>query len=210
MNKPDIHGAGETGSSSGAAHGQQVTPDHDINNRLFFRLCQAANQYERTAHRELNISAIQGVVLGALSRYMPDGIAFSSFVDYIAVSRQNLDAVLKRLEKLGYVERVENRRDRRVRMVRLTPAGARAWETLGGRTVEFFRHAAAGISPEEKIAFTATLAKVTRNLRNLRMAGDGREDLRQEDGMQEGMGEEAGGEARRLDDGGDAGRVARG
>lgn len=181
MNKPDLHGVGGAGPSGRAVHGQQVAPDHDINNRLFFRLCQAANQYERTAHRELNISAIQGVVLGALSRYMPDGIAFSSFVDYIAVSRQNLDAVLKRLEKLGYVERVENRRDRRVRMVRLTPAGERAWETLGGRTVEFFRHAAAGISPEEKIAFTATLAKVTRNLRNLRMVADGREDLHGDD-----------------------------
>ncbi|MGV2981947.1 MarR family winged helix-turn-helix transcriptional regulator [Camelimonas sp. ID_303_24] len=181
MNKPDLHGVGEVGPSGRAAHGQEIAPDHDINNRLFFRLCQAANQYERTAHRELNISAIQGVVLGALSRYMPDGIAFSSFVDYIAVSRQNLDAVLKRLEKLGYVERVENRRDRRVRMVRLTPAGARAWETLGGRTVEFFRHAAAGISPEEKIAFTTTLAKVTRNLRHLRMTADHREA--QQDGQ---------------------------
>lgn len=176
MSKPDLDGIGEVRPSGRAVQEQQVAPDHDINNRLFFRLCQAANQYERTAHRELNISAIQGVVLGALSRYMPEGIAFSSFVDYIAVSRQNLDAVLKRLEKLGYVERVESRHDRRVRMVRLTPAGEQAWETLGGRTVEFFRHAATGLSQEEKIAFTGTLAKVTRNLRNLRMNGDGREN----------------------------------
>lgn len=172
MNKPEKHGAREARPSGSPAQGQQILPDHDINNRMFFRLCQAANQYERTAQRELNISAIQGVVLGALSRYMPDGIAFSSFVDYIAVSRQNLDAVLKRLEKLGYVERVENRHDRRVRMVRLTPAGVTAWETLGARTVDFFRHAAQGTAPEEKIAFTTTLARLTRNLRNLRMAGD--------------------------------------
>lgn len=176
MNKPVTDGVAEVRPSGRAVQEQQVAPDHDINNRLFFRLCQAANQYERTAHRELNISAIQGVVLGALSRYMPGGIAFSSFVDYIAVSRQNLDAVLKRLEKLGYVERVESDRDRRVRMVRLTPEGERAWETLGGRTVEFFRHAAVGLSPEEKIAFTGTLAKVTRNLRNLRMTSDGQDD----------------------------------
>lgn len=168
MTKPVIEVAGDT-RAPGEARMQQIAPDHDINNRLFFRLCQAANQYERTAHRELNISAIQGVVLGALSRYMPEGIAFSSFVDYIAVSRQNLDAVLKRLEKLGLVERVENPRDRRVRMVRLTLAGVKAWETLGDRTVEFFRLAAQGASPEEKIAFTGTLVKLTRNLRNLRM-----------------------------------------
>lgn len=172
MKRPELDAAGETGASSDAAHGQQIVPDHDINNRMFFRLCQAANQYERTAQRELNFSAIQGVVLGALSRYMPDGIAFSSFVDYIAVSRQNLDAVLKRLEKQGYVERVENQRDRRVRMVRLTPAGVKAWETLGARTVEFFRHGAVGATPEEKIAFTRTLARLTRNLRNLRMGAD--------------------------------------
>lgn len=172
MNMPELDTSGETRASSNGAHAQHIAPDHDINNRLFFRLCQAANQYERTAQRELNISAIQGVVLGALSRYMPDGIAFSSFVDYIAVSRQNLDAVLKRLEKVGYVERVENQRDRRVRMVRLTPAGVKAWDTLGARTVEFFRHGAVGTSPDEKIAFTRTLAKLTRNLRNLRMNPD--------------------------------------
>ncbi|MFC0282360.1 MarR family winged helix-turn-helix transcriptional regulator [Camelimonas abortus] len=168
MTRPDTPATRE-GRNVGEARIQQITPDHDINNRLFFRLCQAANQYERTANRELNISAIQGIVLGALSRYMPDGIAFSSFVDYIAVSRQNLDAVLKRLEKLGLVERVENPRDRRVRMVRLTPEGVKAWETLGARTVEFFRLAAHGVSQDEKIAFTNTLVKITRNLRNMRM-----------------------------------------
>src|SRR5262245_4547203 len=49
--------------------------DH-LNNRLFFRLFQAANVYETQAVRELNFSAVTGATLGALSRD-PNGMLFS-------------------------------------------------------------------------------------------------------------------------------------
>lgn len=58
-------------------------------------------------------------VLGALSRpRVLSGMSFSDLTDYLGVSRQNLDAVLKRLEREGLVQRVINEQDRRAKMLR--------------------------------------------------------------------------------------------
>ena len=75
----------------------------ELNNRLFFRVFQTANLYEAQVTRELTCSAVQGAVLGALSRDVEQGMSFSALYTYLAVSRQNLDAVLKRLEQAAYV-----------------------------------------------------------------------------------------------------------
>ena len=75
-----------------------------VNNRLFFRLVQCSNLYERGVQQHLNVSSVQGAVLGALSRNADRSMSFADLVEYLAVSRQNLDAVLKRLERLGYVK----------------------------------------------------------------------------------------------------------
>jgi len=144
----------ETGNSS---------RDH-LNNKLFFRLFQAANIYETQAVRELNFSAVTGATLGALSRD-PNGILFSELYAYLGVSRQNLDAVLKGLEKKGLVERLEVEDDRRKRMVCLTPAGAEAWKDLHWRSLEFFRQGTKGVSAAEIADCVETLSRIGRALR---------------------------------------------
>lgn len=137
--------------------------DH-LNNKLFFRLFQAANIYETQAVRLVNFSAVTGATLGALSRD-PNGMPFSELYPYLGVSRQNLDAVLKRLEKKGLVERIEVEADRRKRMVCLTSAGVRAWDDLYGRSLEFFRQGTKGVSASEIAACTETLSRIARALR---------------------------------------------
>jgi DNA-binding MarR family transcriptional regulator len=139
----------------------------EINNRLFFRLFQTANIYQTQAVRELNISAVQGAVLGALSREPQAGMPFSSLYTYLAVSRQNLDAVLKGLERNRYVERTEAKGDRRTKIVRLTPIGVKAWNELLGRTFEFFRQGTNGLSRAELTACAETLAKIGRALKRV-------------------------------------------
>lgn len=152
-----------------AASPSALKPDDETNNRLFFRLFQASNIYERQAQRELNFSAIQGAVLGALSREPVDGVGFSDLVEYLVVSRQNLDGVLKRLEKQGFVERVENPTNRRVKMVRLTKAGHRAWAELFDSSLRFYRQGTDGVSPEEKVAFVETLGRISRAMRTIKL-----------------------------------------
>lgn len=137
--------------------------DH-LNNKLFFRLFQAANVYETQAVRELGFSAVTGATLGALYRD-PEGMLFSDLYAYLGVSRQNLDAVLKGLEKKDLVERVEVEDDRRKRMVRLTQAGIEAWKDLHRRSLEFFRQGTKGVSAAEITDCVDTLSRLARGLR---------------------------------------------
>src|SRR5690625_1130501 len=88
----------------------------DVHNRLFFRLFQAANSLQRQAIKELGITTVQWAVLGALTRPQAEqGMTFGELADYILVSRQNLDGIIKRLEREGYVKRIPHNTDKRVR-----------------------------------------------------------------------------------------------
>lgn len=156
-------------AATAAGPDRQSAVDDDINNRLFFRLFQTANIYQAKAVRELNISAVQGAVLGALSREPKTGMPFSSLYAYLSVSRQNLDAVLKGLERNKYVERTESQVDQRIRNVKLTPTGAKAWSELWERTRAFFRQGTHGVSQAEIIACAETLSKVGRALKNINL-----------------------------------------
>ena len=150
--------------------------DDEMNNRLFFRLFRAGTIYERQAQREMNISAAQGTLLGALSREPVDGVPLSELVEYLAVSRQNLDGVIKRLEKLGYVERREDADNRRARIVYLTTAGRRAWNEIFERSLEFYRQATRDIPLAEKARFVETLTRISRGLQAVRLEPAGRRD----------------------------------
>jgi len=93
------------------------TADH-LNNRIFFRLFQVGNTLQRQAVKELGVTTVQWAVLGALSDPRPksgikSGISLSTLADFLVVSRQNLDGVLKRLERDGLVERVMDDGDKR-------------------------------------------------------------------------------------------------
>src|SRR3712207_5938461 len=87
---------------------------YQLNNRIFFRLFQVANTLQRQAVQQLGVTTVQWAVLGALSQErMADGIPMASLAEYLVVSRQNLDGVLKRLERDGMVQRVTDTADRR-------------------------------------------------------------------------------------------------
>jgi DNA-binding MarR family transcriptional regulator len=110
-----------------------------IHNRLFFRLFQASNTLDRQCQKELGISSIHWAVLGALSRpSVKTGMSFSDLTNYLGVSRQSLDGVLKRLERDGEVQRVSDTKDRRVKNVALTPQGKETWLKLQVKIAEFY------------------------------------------------------------------------
>ncbi len=159
---------GRVGAVRPADRDVALTPRDELNNKLFFRLFQTENVYQTAALRELGISTVQGATLGALYRDAKNGMSFSALYDYLAVSRQNMDAVLKRLERAGLVERIEDKADRRSRIVRLTPAGVAAWRDLRSRTVDFFRQGTANVSMAQISACIEVLASISRGLKAAR------------------------------------------
>lgn len=124
-----------------------------VHNRLFFRLFQAGNTLDRQSVKELGITTVQWATLGALSRQQAkDGMSFSDLADYLVVSRQSLDGVLKRLEREGHVARVVDPADRRAKKVVLLPSGQAFWSGIQPRIYEFYRQAVASFRFDDKIS----------------------------------------------------------
>lgn len=127
----------------------------DVANRLFLRLYQASNLMHKTGARavgEFGATTQQWAVLGALSRpaVRSRGMTVKQLIAFLMVSRQNLTAVLDRLEQAGLVERVRAEgEDRRLRHVRLTAQGEETWGEMLGNIRSYYGAALEGFSTEE-------------------------------------------------------------
>ena len=142
-----------------------VNESGGIPNRLFFRLFQTGNILQRQVQYEMGISAVQWAVLGALSREgFEDGTSFNQLKEYLYVSRQNLDGVLKRMERDGHVVRIPDPQDRRARLVVLTESGRTFWNRLQDTIAEFYRQAMQGMSFDDGVSLLHLLKKLQHEL----------------------------------------------
>jgi DNA-binding MarR family transcriptional regulator len=149
--------------------------DH-LNNRIFFRLFQVANTLQKQAVKQLGVTTVQWAVLGALSDPRPTyGMSVGALADFLVVSRQNLDGVLKRLERDGLVERVTDSGDKRARMVRLTRDGLAFWAQLRARIFHFYDQAASGFKFDDRVALAHYLNELQRDLMQVRLQQPQRE-----------------------------------
>ncbi|WP_020682983.1 MarR family winged helix-turn-helix transcriptional regulator [Marinobacterium rhizophilum] len=139
-----------------------------IPNRLFFRLFQTGNVLQRQVQKEMGISTVQWAVLGALSRTgHEEGVSFNELTDYLVVSRQNLDGVLKRMERDDHVVRVPHPEDGRARLVRLTETGQTYWNSLQARIQEFYRQGLHGFSFDDTVSLLHYLNKLQDTLADI-------------------------------------------
>lgn len=146
-----------------------------LNNRLFFRLFQLGNDLQRQAVQQLGITTVQWAVLGALSQdKFVDGIPLGALGDYLVVTRQNLDGVLKRLERDGLVRRVAGATDRRARVVQLTPNGRRFWTEILERIFQFYDQASASFTFDERVALVHYLNRLQADLVKIDLPRAGR------------------------------------
>jgi MarR family transcriptional regulator, organic hydroperoxide resistance regulator len=127
----------------------------DLANRLFLRLYQASNLMHKTGTRAVSgfgATTQQWAVLGALSRPVAreGGMTVKQLIGFLMVSRQNLSAVLDRLEQAGLVERVRTAgADGRLRHVRLTAQGGQVWAAMLDSIRPYYASALSGFTTEE-------------------------------------------------------------
>lgn len=166
----EVDRAPAAGPLEGLVGSPDRAADH-LNNRIFFRLFQVANTLQRQAVKELGVTTVQWAVLGALSDPRPTyGIAVGTLADFLVVSRQNLDGVLKRLERDGLVERVADADDKRARVVRLTREGFAFWADLRQRIFQFYDQAASGFRFDDRVALAHYLNELQRQLPKVSLA----------------------------------------
>lgn len=157
--------------------------DHEpkgVPNRLFFRLFQTGNTLQRQVQNEMGISTVQWAVLGALSRSgYEQGISFNELTEYLVVSRQSLDGVLKRMERDNHVVRIPHPDDGRARLVQLTDTGREFWQSLQDRIYEFYQQALKGFSFDDSVSLLHFLNKLHVDLAKVSL-GNGQPDRPEE------------------------------
>jgi len=145
-----------------------------VHNRLFFRLFQTGNTLDRQSAKELGITPVHWSVMGALSRPKAQaGMSFSELTEYLFVSRQSLDGVLKRLERDQHVQRIIDVTDRRARKVVLTAKGRAFWNDLQPRIYEFYRQAMEGFPFDDKVALVHFLNRLNEGMKSVALGDSG-------------------------------------
>lgn len=144
--------------------------DRSVANRLFFRLFQASNILQKQTVSAVGLTTVQWAVLGALSRRGYEaGIAFNDLTEYLIVSRQSLDGVLKRLEREGHVRRIPHPDDGRARLILLTDQGRTYWESLQPKIHEFYAQGLESLSFDEAVSLLHYLNKFQKDLETIDM-----------------------------------------
>ncbi len=92
---------------------------------------------------------------------------FSELAEYLGVSRQNLDGVLKRLERDEHVRRIADPVDRRAKLVILTPIGRDFWNTVQPKIYEFYRQALADFRFDDKVSFVHYLNRLNEGMKTV-------------------------------------------
>ncbi|MFW3615819.1 MarR family winged helix-turn-helix transcriptional regulator [Billgrantia antri] len=147
-----------------------IQDDKSVANRLFFRLFQASNILQKQTVGQVGLSTVQWAVLGALSRRgYEDGISFNQLTEYLIVSRQNLDGVLKRLERDDHVKRIPHPDDKRARLILLTDKGREFWESLQPKIHEFYAQGLANFTFDETVSLLHYLNKFQKDLEAIAM-----------------------------------------
>ena len=144
----------------------------EVANRLFFRLYQASKLMHKTGSRSLakfRSTTQQWAVLSALSRpaVRKHGMTVKELIEFLLTSRQNLTAVLNRLERLGLIERVRIATDGRIRRIRLTKHGAKIWNRMLVNIRAYYKRALDGFSNEECLMLYRLLDRLKSRLASL-------------------------------------------
>jgi DNA-binding MarR family transcriptional regulator len=95
----------------------------------------------------------------------PEGITVSRLAQLAGVRKQTMAQAVDELERMGYVERRPNPRDRRSRLVFLTGRGASVKPVTHATAARVEERWAKLTSPEEVEALRASLLRLTTELR---------------------------------------------
>ncbi len=143
--------------------------EFDVANRVFFRLYQASNLMHKQGTRfvgEFGATTQQWAVLGALARPLvrEKGMTVKDLIEFLDVSRQNLTAVLDRLEAREWIARGKDKDDGRSRRIRLTRKGTTTWTGMLEPIEAFYTASLTGFSHDEQVMLYRLLDRLKTSL----------------------------------------------
>jgi DNA-binding MarR family transcriptional regulator len=138
--------------------------------RLWLRML-ATNRLVETRSRRLlqerYATTLPRFDLMAQLERVPKGLRMSELSKRMMVTGGNVTGITDLLEDEGLVERVADPADRRAWLVRLTPAGKRAFAAMAGEHERWIIEAFAELSGREMATMAALLARLKTRVRSL-------------------------------------------
>ena len=93
-----------------------------------------------------------------------DGIPIGTLAHYLDIEASVTTGIVQRLEQRGFLERVHDRKDRRIVKIFLTASGRDLVHSLEPVVTAFHEQLFQGISSEDQRAFLAQLQQINSNL----------------------------------------------
>jgi DNA-binding MarR family transcriptional regulator len=150
-----------------ADHESRATDDHHQSLRLWLRLMTCTQLIEAEVRsrlrRDFGITLPRFDLLAQLERH-PQGLRMGELSRRMMVTSGNVTGITDQLVGEGWVKRVETPDDRRAYLVRLTPAGKRAFDRMAAAHEEWVIGLLGGMSGAEQQQLSRLLGKVKQNV----------------------------------------------
>ena len=141
--------------------------DHGDELRLWLRMLtctQLIEQRVRARLREQFETTLPRFDLMAQLERVPEGLKMNELSRRLMVTGGNVTGITDQLEAEGMVQRVPVEGDRRALLIRLTPAGRKAFADMAHEHERWIADALGGLSPREVATLSKLLGKVKHHL----------------------------------------------
>ena len=141
--------------------------DHGDELRLWLRMLtctQLIEQRVRARLREQFETTLPRFDLMAQLERVPEGLKMNELSRRLMVTGGNVTGITDQLEAEGMVQRVPVEGDRRALLIRLTPAGRKAFADMAHEHERWIADALGGMSPREVETLYKLLGKVKQHL----------------------------------------------
>lgn len=140
-------------------------PTRPLIGLLLRLLYQHHAQATDAALREAGFDDLRAAHSNVFPFVPPEGITVSELAELARVRKQTMAQAVDELERMGYVERRPNPRDRRSRLVLLTERGASVKPVTHGTAARVEEHWGELTSPEELEELRARLLRLLTEIR---------------------------------------------
>ncbi len=123
-----------------------------------------------------NVTGLHGYLILYLYEHREEEICQHDLEKEFKMRRSTLSAILQLMEKNGVILRREGERDRRLKILSLTPQGAEMALAFDREFQEMEQHALEGIDPGSLAVCREVLAGITLNMEKMELAS-GKEEL---------------------------------
>ena len=126
------------------------------------------NKIFRNKLRSLSLTPVQFTILRCLNENGENGISQELLSTMIFSNKNNTSSILKRMEKMGYITREQNRTDQREKIISCTNKGKNVFKLAACEATDVRQETIENLTSEEMVSICNSLEKINSKLKSLK------------------------------------------